>query len=146
MSSRTGAAIWTTRRSSSISISLGRAGATTTWVTCSLSHGCCSPSFSSSPWCSSAPASAGCTKEALVDPRREDSTFVDPAHPELGTIEWQGRWRTLEQSWKFDLRLDNFVTVWQQINFGRLLLNTFAIALLGTIGTLLSSIVVAYGF
>ena len=83
---------------------------------------------------------------ALVDPRREDSTFVDPAHPELGTIEWQGRWRTLEQSWKFDLRLDNFVTVWQQINFGRLLLNTFAIALLGTVGTLLSSIVVAYGF
>ena len=83
---------------------------------------------------------------ALVDPRREDATFVDPAHPEQGTIEWQGRWRALEQAWQPDLNLDNFATVWQQINFGRLLLNTFLIAIIGTFGTLLSSTVVAYGF
>jgi multiple sugar transport system permease protein len=83
---------------------------------------------------------------ALVDPRREDATFIDPAHPDAGTIEWQGRWRTLEQAWQFDLNVDNFVTVWNQLNFGRLLFNTFAIALIGTIGTLLSSVAVAYGF
>ena len=83
---------------------------------------------------------------ALVDPRREDSTFVDPANPGAGTIEWQGRWRTLEQAWQPGVNLDNFATVWQQVNFGRLLLNTLAIALLGTIGTLLSSTAVAYGF
>ena len=47
---------------------------------------------------------------------------------------------------RFELALENFVTVWNQINFGRLLFNTFSIAMLGTIGTLLSSIAVAYGF
>ena len=83
---------------------------------------------------------------ALVDPRREDATFVDPAHPEAGTIEWQGRWRALEPAWQLALNLDNFGTVWQQINFGRLLLNTFLIAIIGTLGTLLSSTAVAYGF
>jgi len=83
---------------------------------------------------------------ALVDPRREDSTFIDPVHPEAGTIEWQGRWRTLEQAWQFDLHLENFATVWQQLSFPRLLFNTFAIAGLSTLGTLLSSTLVAYGF
>jgi multiple sugar transport system permease protein len=92
------------------------------------------------------PTADGERRWALVDPRREDATFIDPAHPEAGTIEWQGRWRTLAQAWQFDLNLDNFVTVWNQLNFGRLLFNTFAIALIGTFGTLLSSVAVAYGF
>jgi len=92
------------------------------------------------------PTAEGIRRWALVDPRREDATFIDPAHPESGPIEWQGRWRTLEQAWQFSLALENFVTVWNQINFGRLLFNTFAIALIGTIGTLLSSVAVAYGF
>jgi multiple sugar transport system permease protein len=92
------------------------------------------------------PTADGTHQWALVDPRREDATFVDPSHPEAGPIEWQGRWRTLTQAWQFSLELQNFVTVWNQINFGRLLFNTFAIAMIGTIGTLLSSIAVAYGF
>jgi len=92
------------------------------------------------------PTADGMRQWALVDPRREDASFVDPAHPESGTIEWQGRWRTLEQAWQFGLELENFATVWNQINFGRLLLNTFAIAIIGTLGTLLSSTAVAYGF
>src|SRR5438874_572283 len=92
------------------------------------------------------PTADGVHQWALVDPRREDATFVDPAHPEIGAIEWQGRWRTLEQAWQFDLHLENFVTVWNQINFGRLLFTTFAIAIIGTFGTLISSVAVAYGF
>jgi multiple sugar transport system permease protein len=92
------------------------------------------------------PTAEGTRQWALVDPRREDATFVDPAHPERGTIEWQGRWRTLEQAWGFGLELENFAVVWEQINFGRLLFNTFAIAVIGTLGTLLSSTAVAYGF
>jgi multiple sugar transport system permease protein len=83
---------------------------------------------------------------ALYEPHREDSLFIDPAHPEQGPIEWVGRYRALEQSWQFSLRLDNFETVWNAINFGRLLFNTAAIALIGTIGTLISSVIVAYGF
>jgi multiple sugar transport system permease protein len=92
------------------------------------------------------PTADGMHQWALVDPRREDATFVDPSHPEAGPIEWQGRWRTLGQAWQFSLELQNFVTVWNQISFGRLLFNTFAIATIGTIGTLLSSVAVAYGF
>ena len=92
------------------------------------------------------PAADGVHRWALVDPRREDSTFIDPAHPERGTIEWQGRWRTLSQAWQPAFALDNFATVWEQINFGRLLFNTFAIAIIGTLGTLVSSTAVAYGF
>jgi multiple sugar transport system permease protein len=92
------------------------------------------------------PTADGVHEWALVDPRREDASFVDPAHPENGTIEWQGRWRTLEQAWQFGLELENFAVVWNQLNFGRLLFNTFAIALIGTVGTLLSSTAVAYGF
>jgi multiple sugar transport system permease protein len=91
------------------------------------------------------PTAEGVREWALVDPRREDSTFVDPAAPTT-TIEWQGRWRTLEQAWQPDLRLDNFATVWNVVSFGRLLFNTLAIALIGTAGTLLSCIGVAYGF
>jgi len=94
----------------------------------------------------SVPTADGVRQLALVDPRREDATFIDPAHPEAGTIEWPGRWRTLDQAWQFDLNLDNFLTVWNQLNFARLLFNTFAIALIGTLGTLLSSVAVAYGF
>jgi len=92
------------------------------------------------------PTADGMRQWALVDPRREDATFVDPARPESGLIEWQGRWRGLGQAWQFNLEVENFVTVWNQINFGRLLLNTFVIAIIGTLGTLLSSTAVAYGF
>lgn len=93
----------------------------------------------------SVPTAGGTKRWALVAPRREDSTFVDPADPST-TIEWQGRWRTLEPAWRFELRLDNFATVWEQIQFPRLLFNTFAIAIIGTFGTLLSCTAVAYGF
>ncbi|MEA2621970.1 MAG: multiple sugar transport system permease protein [Chloroflexota bacterium] len=83
---------------------------------------------------------------ALFEPHRESSLFIDPSHPEAGTIQWQGRYRTLTQAWQLSLKLDNFSDAWGIINFGRLLFNTFGIAILGTIGTLLSSICVAYGF
>lgn len=82
----------------------------------------------------------------LVEPGRESSTFVDPADPSATKIEWQGRWRTLEQSWQFSPLVANYTTVWNQLNFPRLLFNTAGIALLSTVGAVLSSILVAYGF
>jgi len=82
----------------------------------------------------------------LVEAGRESSVFVDPADPTATKIEWQGRWRTLEQSWQFSPLIDNYTTVWNQLNFPRLLRNTAGIAILSTIGAVLSSIVVAYGF
>lgn len=83
---------------------------------------------------------------ALIRAGRNDSTFVDPANPEAGEIFWEGRWRTLQQEMTLDPQFGNFQQVWNGINFPILLRNTGVIALVGTIGTLISCILVAYGF
>ena len=82
----------------------------------------------------------------LVVKGRESSTFVDPADPAATPIEWNGRWRTLNQAWTFAPELENFSTVWSQLNFPRLLTNTAAIAILSTLAAVVSSALVAYGF
>jgi multiple sugar transport system permease protein len=83
---------------------------------------------------------------ALIEPHREDAVFIDVADPDAGPINWVGRWRTLEQHWSFELRLDNFVTAWETLDFPRMFFNTFMIAVLSTLGAVLSAICVAYGF
>ena len=89
----------------------------------------------------------GTTKDLmLVKKGRESSTFVDPADASATPIEWQGHWRTLEQSWTFAPDVSNFERVWTQLDFPRLLFNTAAIATLSTIAAVLSSALVAYGF
>lgn len=83
---------------------------------------------------------------ALVKKGRSQSQFVDPADPTLALITWDGSWRALEPAWVFAPHLDNFGTVWDLIDYPRLLFNTIAIAVIGMIGTLLSCTLVAYGF
>jgi multiple sugar transport system permease protein len=92
------------------------------------------------------PTESGIEHWALVRPGREQSEFIDPGNPGAGPIVWDGRWRTLDQDWSFSLRLENFSQAFELISFWRLFVNTFAIAILGTIGTLISSVCVAYGF
>jgi multiple sugar transport system permease protein len=93
------------------------------------------------------PMADGATRElALVRKGRQDSDFIDPANPGAGTITWQGSWRTLKQPWQLAPRWDNYLEVWNAIDFPRLLFNTIALAILGTIGTVLSCTLVAYGF
>lgn len=82
----------------------------------------------------------------LVKKGRTESTFVDPADAAQTPIVWQGAWRTLQQAWTFSPDLDNFTTAWSQLNFPRLLFNTAAVAVLSTIGAVVSSALVAYGF
>jgi len=82
----------------------------------------------------------------LIEKGRESSVFVDPTDPSATPIEWEGRWRTLEQAWTFAPNLGNFTTVWSQLNFPRLLFNTAAIAVLSTLAAVASSALVAYGF
>ena len=91
------------------------------------------------------PQEGGLKTLALTRPGREQSTFVDPKDP-TQPIEWQGRWRTLDRVWMFSPHWSNFVEAWNISNFGRLLFNTLAIALTGTIGAVSSAVVVAYGF
>jgi multiple sugar transport system permease protein len=82
---------------------------------------------------------------ALVKPGREQSTFIDPKDP-TKSIEWQGRWRTLERVWTFSPHWSNFAEAWNIANFGRLFFNTLAIAFIGTGGAVSSAVIVAYGF
>ena len=91
------------------------------------------------------PLDGGMRTLALVRPGREDSTFVDPNAP-TERIEWQGRWRTLDRVWTFSPQWGNFAEAWKITNFGRLLFNTLAIAIIGTIGAVSAAVVVAYGF
>ncbi len=83
---------------------------------------------------------------ALVQPGRESSVFVDPADLDAGLIEWEGRWRQLDASYSLDPQWDNYSTAWTTLDLTRILFNTFAIAAIGVVGTLASSIMVAYGF
>jgi multiple sugar transport system permease protein len=93
------------------------------------------------------PTDDGMKVWALVKKGREQSTFVDPADPSQ-PIEWVGRWRTLDRVWRFSPKWTNFGEAWSVSSptFGRLFMNTLAIAIIGTIGAVLSSTLVAYGF
>jgi multiple sugar transport system permease protein len=89
----------------------------------------------------------GTTRELLlVKKGRQQSTFVDPGDAAQTPIVWQGSWRTLQQSWVFDPKFKNFTTVWEDLDFPKLLFNTAAVAGLSTLGAVLSAALVAYGF
>ncbi len=92
------------------------------------------------------PTDAGMQEWALVKKSRQSSQFVDPAHPENGLIEWQGSWRTLEPAFEIKPHFENFPEAWDLVKFPLLFRNTLIIATVGMIGTLLSSICVAYAF
>jgi multiple sugar transport system permease protein len=95
----------------------------------------------------SVPLPDGTTKIlALLEPLRKQSTFVDPSAPDAAPIVWQGSWRTLDPVWEFAPHWENFGKVWNLIDFPRLLFNTVVIAVLSTIGVLVSCTLVAYGF
>lgn len=82
---------------------------------------------------------------ALLQPGRQESVFVNPDNPDE-LITWEGSWRTLNPSWVLAPRWGNFERAWNGINFPLLLRNTLVIAVLGMIGTLVSSVLVAYAF
>jgi multiple sugar transport system permease protein len=88
----------------------------------------------------------GTRRLAMVSPHRENSDMLDPAHPEQGTFTVKGRWRTWQPIYTFVPKWSNFTDAWEQVNFPRLFRNSLLIASISTIGTLISCILVAYGF
>ena len=92
------------------------------------------------------PIDGGIRNLALFEPGRTQSDFIDPANPEAGVITWQGSWRALDPAWILAPHFENYSEVWNLIDFPRLLFNTVALALIGTLGTLVSCTLVAYGF
>jgi multiple sugar transport system permease protein len=83
---------------------------------------------------------------ALVRKGQKDSDFIDPANTGAGVVNWVGSWRALDHVWRLDPKWSNFSEVWELIDYPKLLFNTAAIALIGTVGVLFSCILVAYGF
>lgn len=82
---------------------------------------------------------------AMLQPGRQVSQFIDPADPEAGPIEWEGNWRILEPAYGLDPQFGNYQRAWDLMEFPLLLRNTLVIAGLGTLGAVVSSILVAYG-
>jgi multiple sugar transport system permease protein len=81
----------------------------------------------------------------IVQPGRQSSVLVDPDNVEAGTIVWEGNWRTLDPAFEFNPQWGNFSVAWERLDFLLLLRNTLVIALVGMVGTLVSSTLVAYG-
>lgn len=92
------------------------------------------------------PTETGIRRLAMVKPFREDSDMLDPANPEQGVFTVKGRWRTWEAVYTFSPQWKNFTDAWEQVNFPRLFRNSFVLAGISTIGTLIACILVAYGF
>lgn len=92
------------------------------------------------------PLPEGTRELALLTRLRTESSFIDPANPEAGEIHWEGNWRTLEPVYGSDPQWQNFRQAWNDLKFPRLFRNTLIIAGLGTLGAVISSVFVAYGF
>jgi multiple sugar transport system permease protein len=83
---------------------------------------------------------------ALVKKGLKQSTFIDPKDPARGEFICILSWRALSQSFTLSPAWENYVDVWKSINYPRLLWNTSFYAVVTWIGTLISCILVAYGF
>jgi multiple sugar transport system permease protein len=85
---------------------------------------------------------------ALVNKGRQESTFVDPSDSARGEFVCQVSWRALDRPWTLSPTWENYKEVWNTIPNGywRLLGNTLFYAITTMIGTVVSCILVAYGF
>jgi multiple sugar transport system permease protein len=83
---------------------------------------------------------------AIAKKGRTSSLFVDPDNLDKGEFNCNVSWRALDRDWKFSPTWENYVEVWESIDYPRLLWNTFFYAVVSNIGTILSCTLVAYGF
>jgi multiple sugar transport system permease protein len=83
---------------------------------------------------------------ALVKKGRQESTFIDPKDPAKGEFACQVSWRLLERPWTLSPTWANYTEVWNTIEYPRLIFNTSFYAVVSMIGTVISCILVAYGF
>ncbi len=92
------------------------------------------------------PTDQGTRELAIFKKGRTESVFIDPQNPNAGQITWTGNWRLLAPVYHSDPQWGNFPQAWTELNFPLLLRNTLIIALTGTLGAVLSAIIVSYGF
>lgn len=93
------------------------------------------------------PMPDGTTRQlVLVNKGRASSEFFDPENPDGELIVWEGSWRTLETVTVINPHWENFGNAWNGIDFMRVFGNTLYVAIVGMVGTIISSIFVAYAF
>jgi multiple sugar transport system permease protein len=84
---------------------------------------------------------------ALVLGYQKDAVFIDPDNPSADPILWSdGYYKALDRPWIFSPTWSNYSDVWNTIEFPRLLGNTAFYAFVTAIGTVISSIIVSFGF
>lgn len=92
------------------------------------------------------PTAGGIQRWALVKPHLKTAEFVDPQNPSAGVFIWTGSWRNLTGIYEYHPTWENFTILINALPFGEMLKNTLLLTLLGEIGVLVSSTIVAYGF
>lgn len=81
---------------------------------------------------------------AKLQSSRESTIFVDPDTDEI--IELDVRARGLDKVWEFHLEFENFEEAVELIDYPRLFRNTMIMSVVGALGTMIASTLVAYGF
>jgi len=93
------------------------------------------------------PLPDGTTRElALLKGYQKSSVFIDPARPAADPIVWTGYYMSMPRTWIVAPQWSNYVEMWNDVDYPRVLWNTFFYAMTTTVGVLLSCIPVAYGF
>jgi multiple sugar transport system permease protein len=92
------------------------------------------------------PASPATQNLAILKKGRQASTFMDPADPARAPFVCAVSWRALDRPWQFSPTWGNYVEVWNTIDYLRLVGNTTFYAVVTMLGTVLSCLLVAYGF
>ena len=92
------------------------------------------------------PIEQGVEQLAMVNPGTKSSEFVSPKQPEATPVTWEGNWRSLTAVYEFAPTLENFSVLANSLSLPKMAANTLLIIIIGEVGVLASSIVVAYGF
>lgn len=96
--------------------------------------------------CVGSESEGGSAGLALTKKGTKESVFIDPDNLERGEFACAVSWRALERPWELSPTWNNYIEVWNTINFPNLLWNTTFYALMTTIGVLFSCSLVAFGF
>lgn len=83
---------------------------------------------------------------ALIQPGRRSSQYLDVNNLDSELVEWEGNWRGLDPVTIVNPKWGNFEEAWTGIDFPRVFGNTLYIALVGMVGTIISSLLVGYAF
>jgi multiple sugar transport system permease protein len=92
------------------------------------------------------PTEGGVRELALVRQGPTSSLFLDPKDPAAAPREWAGSSQSLKAVYEPYFVWSNFTILIKNLPFPLMMRNTLILVIIGAIGVLLSSILVAYGF